>query len=96
MRFKLPDSDKSTLITKPIGKESEYSKLEDVPGEVRFAAAVAAFGQILRGDPYTNDFTFDDILTLAEPARGSDSFGYRSEFLNLVRLAKTARTMGAR
>jgi Ca-activated chloride channel family protein len=96
MRFKLPDSEKSTLVTKPIGKESDYTELENVPGEVRFAAAVAAFGQILRGDPYTKDFTFDDVLALAEPARGRDSFGYRGEFLNLVRLAKTARAMGTR
>jgi Ca-activated chloride channel family protein len=96
MRFKLPDSDTSTLITKPIGKESEHEELKYVPGEARFAAAVAAFGQILRGDPYTKDFTYDDVLELAGSARGEDDFGYRSEFLNLVRLAKTARTMGTR
>ncbi len=36
-------------------------------------------------------YSFDDIIALAQTARGPDSFGYRAEFLNLVRLAKSAR-----
>ena len=42
------------------------------------------------------DFTWDDVIDLARPARGEDHFGYRAEFLNLVRLAETARAMGDR
>jgi len=60
----------------------------------RFASAVAAFGQLLREDPYLKNFTYSDVVTLAENVRGKDRFGYRAEFLNLVRLAKTARAMG--
>jgi Ca-activated chloride channel family protein len=93
IRSKLPDSDTSTLMTKPIGTESEFGEIGQAPLEARFAASVAAFGQLLRGDPYTREFTFHDVIELAGPARGRDAFGYRSEFLNLVRLAKTARGM---
>jgi Ca-activated chloride channel family protein len=93
IRSKLPDSDTSTLMTTPIGPESEFGEIGRAPREARFAASVAAFGQILRGDPYTRDFTLDDVIELAAPARGGDAFGYRGEFLNLVRLAKTARGM---
>ena len=32
-------------------------------------------------------------IALAEGARGSDKFGYRAEFLNLVRLAKSAAAL---
>lgn len=32
-------------------------------------------------------------INLAESASGRDSFGYRTEFLNLVRLAKSVRGM---
>lgn len=96
IRYKLPDSATSTLITTPIDKDSEYSAFGRVPGEARFASAVAAFGQLLRGEPHVKDFSYDDVIALAESARGRDSFGNRSEFLNLVRLAKTARTMGDR
>ena len=96
IRYKLPDSDQSRLMETPVGKPDEYAAIGDAPGEARFAAAVAAFGQLLRGDPYLKDFSWDDTITLAEPVRGRDRFGYRTEFLNLVRLAKTARAMGDR
>jgi len=51
------------------------------------AAAVAAFGQLLRGARYTGDFTCADVLILARNARGADPFGYRGEFLQLAGLA---------
>jgi Ca-activated chloride channel family protein len=96
MRYKLPGEEKSRLITTPVDKKAEYSSMEKTPVDVRFAASVAAFGQILRGDPYTGDFTYENVLSLAGPARGTDPYGYRSEFLNLVRLAGTARAMQTR
>ncbi len=58
----------------------------------RFSAAVAAFGQLLRGGRYTAEFDYDDVLALADPARGRDPYGYRAEFLRLVRLAKSLQT----
>jgi len=93
IRYKLPDAETSQLITTPIGKVNEYSRVDRAPGEGRFAVAVAAFGQLLRGDPYVKDFTYGDVMALAGPVRGKDRFGYRAEFLNLVRLAETARYM---
>ena len=53
------------------------------------AAAVAAFGQQLRGGKYINQFSYADILSLAQNSRGKDSFGYRSEFIQLVKLAQS-------
>ncbi|PKP64255.1 MAG: hypothetical protein CVT87_02285, partial [Alphaproteobacteria bacterium HGW-Alphaproteobacteria-9] len=47
------------------------------------AAAVAAYGQVLRGDELMNGFGFDDIGTLAG---GQDNF-WRQEFLRLNALA---------
>ena len=88
IRYKLPDSEKSELITTPVNKENEYAQLDQVPTDVRFAASVAAFGQILRGGTYTDQFTYDDIIKLAESTVGNDKFGYRHEFLGLVRLTK--------
>ena len=96
IRYKLPDETTSKLITTPIDTRSEYSRLADAPADSRFAAAVAAFGQLLRGGSFVKNFTYDDVITLADPVRGPDRFGYRMEFLNLVRLAKTARAMGDR
>jgi Ca-activated chloride channel family protein len=96
IRYKLPGSETSRLIETPIGRDVESRTVAAASGEVRFSVAVAAFGQMLRGDPHTRDFGCDDILALAGGARGEDLLGYRAEFLNLVRLASTAGAMGER
>jgi Ca-activated chloride channel family protein len=96
IRYKVPGEKKSRLIKDPVGPNVEYASVSEAPEETRFAAAVAAFGQILRGDPSTGDFSYDNVIELARSARGEDPFGYRAEFISLVRLAKTARTMGGR
>ena len=31
------------------------------------------------------------MIALAQAAKGADPFGYRAEFINLVRIAKTAQ-----
>jgi hypothetical protein len=41
-------------------------------------------------------FDYDDVIALAAANRGPDEFGYRSEFINLVRLARSARPMPLR
>ena len=90
IRYKLPKEDVSKLITTPIDAKAEVANIDKASTDVRFATAVAAFGQLLRGGGMTKDFTYDDVVTLAESGKGTDKFGYRAEFINLVRLAKTA------
>jgi Ca-activated chloride channel homolog len=83
LRYKEPGGATSQLIEVPI-----------VPGEtapsddVRFAAAVAGFGQLLTGVQYLGEWGWDDAIALANGARGTDDFGYRIEAVNLMRLAK--------
>lgn len=93
IRYKLPDSDSSTLISAAVTKASEVSSVSQAPQSTRFAAAVAGFGQILRGGRYTADFSYDHVIDLAQSAKGEDPFGYRAEFINLVRLAKSAAAL---
>jgi Ca-activated chloride channel family protein len=90
IRYKLPEEDVSKLITTPIDAKSEVASIDKASTDVRFATSVAAFGQLLRGGGMTKDFTYDDVVTLAESGKGADKFGYRAEFINLVRLAKSA------
>ena len=89
IRYKLPDSDKSTLLTTPVSTEYEYTAFDKVPTDIRFASAVAAFGQLLKGDSHLKDLDYDDIIKIASDAKGQDFYGYRAEFINLVRLAKS-------
>lgn len=93
IRYKLPGENTSRLITRPIAKGDEYASVATAPADMRFAAAVAAYGQILRGDPYTKTFTMDDVTALAMGAKGQDPYGIRAEFVNLARMAKSAAAM---
>ncbi|WP_457796782.1 vWA domain-containing protein [Methylocystis sp. S23] len=91
LRYKLPKEDESRLISTPIGDAQSVEKLSAASEDVRFSIAVAAFGQLLKGAPYLGKYGYDDVAELAKGAKGEDSFGYRAEFVNLARLAKTAR-----
>ncbi|MCB1965793.1 MAG: DUF3520 domain-containing protein, partial [Candidatus Accumulibacter sp.] len=64
--------------------------------EFRFATAVAAYGQILRGGKYTGNWTYDDVRKLAAASTGNDRFGYRGEFLRLLDLAAALGTRPGR
>ncbi len=75
LRYKLPKEDVSKLITMPVTKAQKLPGIEAAPEDVRFSAAVAAFGQLLRGLPYLKGYSYDDVLALAKTARGDDEFG---------------------
>lgn len=92
IRYKLPAEDVSKLITTPVTAANEVSSFDAAGSDQRFSVAVAAFGQKLRDEDQTANFGYDRILEIANAARGADSFGYRAEFLSLVRLASSLGT----
>ncbi len=89
LRYKAPGETKSTLFEFPIKARSVKSSLDVASPQFRFAAAVAAFGQILKGGKYTNDMTLTKVADLARTALGPDTYGYRREFIRLVELAES-------
>ena len=89
LRYKLPGQDTSKLIEQPVTPAMAVTDIAKASDDARWAAAVAAFGQKLRGSDYAGSMTYAQIKALAAGARGSDPDGYRSEFLNLVSLAGT-------
>lgn len=93
IRYKLPKSDTSRLISTPIDARSEVRRFEDAPQDARFAIGVAAFAELLRGGKYSGSMSYDDVLKIALASRGKDEFGYRNEFVQMVRAAKSARTL---
>lgn len=88
IRYKKPDSDKSELITTPVTEANAVPSLGEASADIRFSTAVAAFGQKLAGNSALADYSYAAITDLAAGAKGADPFGYRGEFVNLVRLAK--------
>ena len=87
MRYKLPGSDVSQLIEQPVTAEVVYGDIDDAGVDAQFAAAVAAFGQKLKGSAYGAAMGWNAIEDLARAGRGSDEGGYRSEFIGLVETA---------
>ncbi|HEX5636002.1 MAG TPA: VWA domain-containing protein [Gammaproteobacteria bacterium] len=87
-RYKLPNEETSRLIDQPITTQHIAATLAGTSESFRFSAAVAAFGQSLRGGKYMEHYALDNILAMARGARGQDADGYRGEFIQLVQLAQ--------
>ncbi len=91
VRYKLPGEDTSRLVTRPVTSADQINDIAKAPGSTRFATAVAAYGSMLRGDPYlAKSFNWDNVIALANGAKGEDAYGYRAEFIQLARAAKSA------
>jgi Ca-activated chloride channel homolog len=90
IRYKLPKSDTSQLISTSIDRRVEYARFADAPQDARFAVGVAAFAELLRGGKYSGSMTYDDVLAIVGAAKGPDDYGYRTELAQMVRAAKSA------
>lgn len=85
LRYKAPDGDTSTLVEFPVVDGGKAFDEADI--DVRFAAAVAGFGMKLRRSEYAGSWTYADVEKVAQSALGSDPYGLRAEFIELVRKA---------
>ncbi len=85
LRYKAPEAESSTLseftLTDSGGAFNQASS------DFRFAAAVAAFGMVLRDSPHKGHATLESALDWAKAGRGSDRHGYREEFIRLIHRA---------
>jgi Ca-activated chloride channel family protein len=80
-RYKKPDEEVSKLIVHTL-LDKETDKTSE---NFRWSASVAAFGMMLRESEYIKNFTYDDVLMLAQGSKGEDKEGYRIEFINMVK-----------
>jgi len=94
LRYKLPSAATSRLVEHPVPAASSRESFEAAPDDQRFAVAVAAFGQRLRGERQLADTSYASIAELANAARGPDPEGYRAEFVKLVRMAESLDKAG--
>ena len=63
----------------------DYKKIAQTSDNFRWAAAVAAFGMVLRDSEFKGTADHDMVLQLGQNAIGLDEFDERGEFLRLVR-----------
>jgi Ca-activated chloride channel family protein len=91
LRYKAPDADDSRLITVAI-----KNRLTESSPNIGFAAAVAEFGMLLRNSESRGTATHADAAAMARRFRGADPDGYRAEFIKLVELAGSLKTLAQR
>ncbi len=86
VRYQSPDITKteSRLVERAVSNVTE--RFERMPDDFRFAAAVAAFGMLLRGSEHKGNATVADVLAWADGANPEDD-ALRAEFVQLVRAA---------
>lgn len=87
LRYKRPEQDTSRLIEQPVRAASSVP-FDQASDALRLTAAVAAFGQRLKGGTYTGDFGYEQIAALAKSARAADDSESVGEFVKLVGLAQ--------
>lgn len=86
LRYKEPKESESKLLT--IGLLDRGNSIENASENLKFAAAVAQFGLILRDSRFKGSANFGSILNLAQSSLGNDLKSYRNEFIELIGQAK--------
>ena len=81
LRYKQPGAAESRLIDLPVSADTDGIASQDV----RFATAVVGAARLMKGEDL-GGWSLGDAALLAQGALGADPFGYRAEFLRLVRL----------
>ncbi|MEO8111489.1 MAG: von Willebrand factor type A domain-containing protein [Ginsengibacter sp.] len=90
LRYKAPDKDASELIVHSVVDKSV--DINNTSDNFRFAAAVAGFGMLLRDSKYKGTDNYKEVISLATDATGTDTEGYRSEFIKLVKKASRLKS----
>lgn len=86
IRYKAPDGDVSTLTKVPVRDDGRG--FAQAGEDTRFAAAVAAFGMLLRQSEHAGSLDWDWVALTARGAVGADPGGYRHAFVSMVEQAR--------
>lgn len=87
LRYKRPADSTSQLMSRVVKTAS--LPFANASENLRWSAAVASFGMLLRGSPHVGSIGWNDVTRIASAAKGKDTEGYRSEFLLMVARAST-------
>jgi Ca-activated chloride channel homolog len=86
LRYKEPAGDVSKLIERSfVDNGTQFS---NAAPDLKFAAAVAEFGMLLRDSQYKGNGSFRAVAEWAQEGKGTDVNGYRAGFIELVRKAE--------
>ena len=85
LRYKSPENTYSDFISSVLTSQDVSSTGSQ---NLTFAASVTCFGMLLRDSQYMGEANYELVKQLAASSSGSDSFGYRAEFMKLVEHAE--------
>jgi Ca-activated chloride channel family protein len=86
IRYKAPGGEASQPLAFPLADTADRTS-----PNLGFASAVAEFGMLLRGSEHRGQASFAHVAEQARRFRGADPDGDRSEFVNLVEMARGLR-----
>jgi Ca-activated chloride channel family protein len=89
LRHKKPDGETSELTERSFTDNG--SKFENAAPDLKFAAAVAEFGMLLRDSQYKGKGTFGAVIEWAQEGKGRDTAGYRAGFIEMARKAQSLK-----
>ncbi len=81
-RYKKPDEDTSKLLVNVLS--AKETNMSEASRNVKWSAAVAGFGMLLRGSENIENFGYEQVVQLAKQAKGKDAQGYQREFIDLA------------
>jgi Ca-activated chloride channel family protein len=81
LRYKKPNSTTSEKLEVPVLANDITKKPTD---DFQFVMAVSMFGQLLRESDFKGESSYNKVIELANNGIGTDSHGYRREFVRLV------------
>ena len=85
IRYKAPGANASKLLSRTVaGAAPELAKTSI---DFRWAAAISAFGMMLRDSPHRGNLSWAQIKAMADGAVGSDAEGYRKEAVKMIDVA---------
>lgn len=91
LRYKQPGEERSLLTELPVNRPASLPTVDSLDTDARFAVAVAAWGQWLRGSSLIGDYGPTQFVKLARESRGEDRYGHRAEFARLAELSATLK-----
>ncbi|MBL0215035.1 MAG: von Willebrand factor type A domain-containing protein [Myxococcales bacterium] len=88
VRYKAPDGKTSKLLSRPLANQP--TELAKASADLRWAAAIAGFGMMLRESPHRGNLTWKQVEVMAQGALGKDTEGYRAEAVKMITAASKA------
>ncbi|MFZ1530021.1 MAG: von Willebrand factor type A domain-containing protein [Ferruginibacter sp.] len=92
-RYKEPAGAKSKLLEQAVNLKSKA--FAEASENLRFASMAAAFAMLLRNSEFLQGYGFASIINNARNAIGTDTEGYRKEFIALAETADNIRSSQA-